>query len=417
MSAIGDRAVGYPVPQAEGHRRLRGLGIAGGVFVAVYAIATVAGAPPGVLTHVFVAPMAVVLVVGWWAALRAPREVRSVWLMLASASTLWAVGSVGWEVQFAVEGGEPLQPPTVWDPLFAVALALAAIAVGVAIQRAVVLRHVAVDAVVVLAAATVIGVAYADGSRFGGLNVRAAIAFDRPLFGLVTLVMISTAALGTSEGIRRSTVLLGVSQAFLVLGHLLYGYQALRHPELDYRWCDVAWATGAVVGILAGASLILRDDPLMRFGPPVAMTAHPRGTRAAVLVAAVCLTVATGGVVYGVANERPATVVVALAALAICILGLVARVQAAVTAADEAFRRLDRVVFEHELACDQLRVQNERLAHSTAMLRRYQRLVRSALRDTDAATDGELAALIAEAHGLDPDAIATATNEAGGEPS
>src|SRR4051812_48501183 len=69
-------------------------------LVVVYGLATALGAPASLLSLVFNVPMLMVAPLAWWAWRAAPADSRAMWSLLASAATLWLVGSVGWTVEF-----------------------------------------------------------------------------------------------------------------------------------------------------------------------------------------------------------------------------------------------------------------------------------------------------------------------------
>ena len=399
MTAYRGRAFAEIRAVSLADRRLAGAALVGGGFLVVYAAATVAGAPRPLLSQVFNLPMAAVFVVAWWTALTAPREIRALWRLLAIAATCWGVGSAGWAVEFEQNGERVPTPPTVWDIPFAIALALTTTAVVLAIRRSIVVRHVALDVLVIACAAGAVGTAIAERSVDGTLSLRTAAALDRPFFGLLTLVLVISAALGSSDGVRRSTVLLGIGQVFLVTGHLISSYQALSGAPIDDRWCDLAWATGAVVSALAGLCVVRGADPLIRFGPALSPSPHPRGSHVA--LAAGCLAVAVSllTVLYGVAGDHGAAIIAGVLAGLVGIGGVALRGRAAIRAADAAYVALDGALAENERQRDQLADANSELASANVQLRLYQETLRGLLAEVDGRSGGRLRELIEETTG------------------
>jgi hypothetical protein len=399
--AYVERAHAKLRPVSPGDRRLVLATRAGFAFLLLYGAATIGGAPRPLLSQIFNAPMALVLIVAWCAAIAAPQEIRTLWLLLAGAATCWAVGSVGWAIQFEQNRERVPTPPTVWDIPFAIALTVMTVAVALAIRGSIVIRHAALDALVVSCAAISIGTALGERSFQGALSLRTLAALDRPFFGLLTLVLVVSAALGSSEGVRRSTVLLGVGQVFLVAGHLVYSYQSLSGGRIDDRWCDLAWATGAVVSIIGGLCVILRTDPLIRFGPPITDSPHPRGSRAALASGLGALVASMAMAFYGAVTGHATTATVGIGAALVCAGGVALRGRAAFRAADAAYLRLDREVDAHERRGDALERANTELGNANIQLRLYQSALRNLLGTADARSRGQLRDLVTETTGAE----------------
>ena len=177
-------------------RRLALAASVGGGFVLIYVAATALGAPSALLSHVFNLPMGFAFVTAWWAFLRAPREIRPIWGLLAAASTCWGIGSVGWTIEFEENGRRVPTPPTPWDVPFALALVLTVVAVVIAIRGSIRLGNAALDAVAVVCGTVAVGAAFAERGLGEGFALRTVAALDRPVVGLVTLGLIVSAALG-----------------------------------------------------------------------------------------------------------------------------------------------------------------------------------------------------------------------------
>lgn len=405
MNAYGGRALTELRAVSHAGRPLARATIVGACFVVAYAVATVAGAPPALLSQVFNLPMAVALVVAWWALVVAPAEIRALWLLLALAATSWGVGSVGWIVEFERNGERVPTPPTVWDIAFALALALTVVAVALAIRGSIVLRHAVLDAVVILAAAIAIGAVFAERSAVYGLSWRTGAALDRPFLGLLTLVLIGSAALGSSTGLRRSTALLGLGQVFLVAGHLIYSLQSLSGGRVDDRWCDLAWATGAVVSSLGGICVVSRDDPLLRFGRPLPDSPHPRGSHAALAAGCAAAAASLGVVFYGIGTDSKTATAFGAAAALVAVGGLALRGRGAMRSADAAYVTNDRLLLRSELQRDELKASNAALMDANLRMRLYQESLRTILSEVDERSDGGLRDLVSDTTGLELDEL------------
>lgn len=377
-------------------------------FILAYVGATLAGVPSPLLSLVFNVPMALVLMGAWWALLRAPTEIRRLWLLLSLAATCWGIGTIGWTIQFEANGEHIPTPPTIWDIPFVCSLLLVLAAVVIAIRGSVVLRHAALDAVVVTAAGLALGTAFVVQVVGRDPSLRALATLNRPVLGVVTLVLIASAAAGSSEGIRRSTALLGLGQVFLVCGHLIYAAESIGGGPLHDRWPDAAWATGAVISLLAAVAVIQDNDPLIRFGPPISDSAHPRGSRIAIGLAFAGFLVAIGVGFWGAIGGQNVTSIAGIIAAGVCAAGLALRTGAAFRAADTAYLRLDRAIVDRERASDELALanrdldaSNRHLSEANMRLRLYQLTVREILSLVDSRSRGKLRALVNETTGVE----------------
>src|SRR4051794_11498269 len=275
-------------------RRFRSLALAAAALTAAYALATALGAPASLLSLIFNVPMICVAPLAWWAYRSAPADSRRMWLLLAEAATLWFVGSVGWTVEFVRNGERIPTPPTWWDALFAVAMILTLSALLIAMRDAIRLTDAALDTLVVVAPGIAVGAAFIDRQVAHGYSGVSLISLYRPLLAIATLMLIVSAALGASDRMRRSVVLIGLGQVCLTAGHLIYSYLTVRGGELDDRWTDVAWAAGATASSLAASAVILRADPLVSFGRPRDAAGYPPGSRATIVLGFVGLVIAAG---------------------------------------------------------------------------------------------------------------------------
>ena len=384
----------------------------GATFIVGYAGATLAGAPSPLLSDVFNVPMGLVLLAAWWAFLRAPPEIRQLWRLLSFSATCWAIGTIGWTIQFESNGEHVLQPPTIWDVPFVCSLTLALIAIVVAIRGAVHLRHAVLDAVVVTVAGLAVGTAFIEQALGRQPSLRALATLNRPIFGVITLVLIASAAAGSSEGIRRSTALLGLGQVFFVAGHLVYAAESLGGGPFHDRWPDVAWATGGVVSLLAAASVIRRNDPLVRFGPAISDSAHPRGSGIGIAVAFAGLLTSIAVALWGTVADQHVSAIVGVVAALVCATGLALRARSAFRAADAAYLRLDSALLDLERASDDLGLanrdlvgSNRQLADANMRLRLYQTALREILGLVDRRSRGELRSLVAETTGVSLDEV------------
>ena len=91
------------------------------------------------------------------------------------------------------------------------------------------------------------------------------IPLNRPILGIVTLMLIAAAALGSWDGIPRSLPPAGAWRGRSDVGNLLYSYAAVQGDYINDRWANLGWAAGAELSILAASTIILGIDRPLRY--------------------------------------------------------------------------------------------------------------------------------------------------------
>ena len=172
-------------------------------------------------------------------------NLRVTFLLCAWAATLWLVGSLIWYGFFLADGSQVPPSPGVWDICFVAARLLLIAAVLAAIRSLVCLRLAALDACVIVAAGVAVGAAFIGRGLEERVTPETVVTLNRPLLGIVTLILIASAALGSWEGMPRSIALLGLGEVGFTIGSLIYSYSAVQGEFVDDRWADLAWAAGA----------------------------------------------------------------------------------------------------------------------------------------------------------------------------
>jgi hypothetical protein len=170
------------------------------------------------------------------------------------------IGSLIW-YGFSLAEGSGVPPSSgVWDICYVAARLLLIGAVLAAIRSLMSLRLAALDACVIVASGVAFGAAFIGRGLEDNVTVRTLVTLNRPVLGIVTLILIASAALGSWEGMPRSIALLGLGEVALTIGSLIYGYSAVQGDFVDDRWADLAWSAGAAISMLAGSVLILDID-------------------------------------------------------------------------------------------------------------------------------------------------------------
>jgi hypothetical protein len=271
-----------------GERKFRLLSLTALVLFLAYLAATLAGAPRDTLSLVFAIVVCPIPVVAWWAYARAPAQLRPTWLLCSWAATLWLVGSCVWYAAFLANGSAVPHSPGLWDVFLILARLLLIAAIIVALRSLLSLRIAALDVVVIVAATLAIGAAIVGQGLEERVTAESLVTLNRPLLGIVTLILMASAAFGSWQGLPRSIVLLGLGEIGLTIGSLIYSYSAVQRDYVDDRWANLAWAAGAGFSVLAGCVLILRIDRPVRV--PTRLMSDGSGFRAVLLMTLTAIT-------------------------------------------------------------------------------------------------------------------------------
>ncbi len=377
------------------------MALTAGAAIGIYWAMTLAGAPSPLLSTVFTATLVFLPPLVWWAALRAPDELRRFGLLVATAATLQLVGSVLWYVAFLKNGSRVPEPPGFWTPFLHLALIFGVAGAWVGVRKALDLRQAALDYSIVFAAASAVAVA-AVGQRFEtGLSAASLDAAVRPFFNVMMVTLVGSATLGRWQGLPLPVGLFGVAQLFSASGDLLFGYLTAQNAYVDDRWTGLLWFTGAVIAMFAAATMICRvDRPILGLAREPLPSVSPR----ALFVAfAAAFAVAQSVTLYGALADHLAALLVGIAAVAWIALAGALRILGALEELRAAYRRLDQAHLALERAHDENQhVVAERdqtiedLARRTVVLSALQTMFGSLLQLADERSDGDLRARLEE---------------------
>src|SRR5215210_7501292 len=253
MSAVDTYELARARTMSLRARRFRAFVIAIAAAYGAYFIAVVAGTPTSLTSPLYSVFMLPVPFVVWWAYRRAPQDLRRLIHILAWAATLWLVGSLVWYAYYFTGDSQVPEPPGTWDIFLVLARLLVIAAIVDGMRSLMSVRIAALDASVVSAATIAVGAAFVARGLEGGVSTPALFTLNRPLLGIVTLMLIVSAAFGSWQGLPLSIVLMALGEVALTIGSLIYSYQAIRNDFVDDRWAGLAWAGGAVLSIIAAS--------------------------------------------------------------------------------------------------------------------------------------------------------------------
>lgn len=386
-----------PPTRPAGERRFQLLAVAVLTIFTAYLAATLAGAPRETSRFVFSIVVFPVPFVVWWAFARAPENLRRTVLLCAWAATLWLIGSLVWYGFFVAAGNKVPPAPGVWDSFFIGARLLLIAAVVAAMRSLVSVRIALLDACVIVAAGVALGATFIGRGLEENTSAATLVTLNRPVLGIVTLMLIGSAALTSWDGMPRSIALLGLGEIGLTAGSLIYSYAAVQGEFVDDRWANLAWAAGAGFSTLAASVLILRIDRPVRFPGRHRAPGHPAGSRAALLVTLMAITLTLGSATYGLVTDRRNVAIVGLTASVLIAVAMALRARDSIGTAERSPELLDRALAESERARDDLNVANAKLQRTNADLRTLQIAVAQGFNLIDERTEGRLRALVAEA--------------------
>jgi hypothetical protein len=361
-----------PASLPSSERRLRLLARAGAAAFAGYVGATIAGAPGAFLSPVFAVLMVPVPLMAWWAYRRAAPSLRRPLRLLASAATLWLLGSLVWQAFYTAAGDVVPHSPGVWDAFFVAARVLVIAALVVAMRSFISFRLAALDAIVIIAAGIALAAPFVRHGLEQGVTASSLFTLNRPLLSIVTLMLIASALLGSWEGVPRSLALVGVAEVPLMVGNLIYSYEAVQGRYVDDRWANLAWGGGAIIVILAASVIVLRIDRPIRLRAGPSIPGYPTGSRPLLLVCLAAFALVLAVALYGlrVGSNGVASVGV-IASIAIGA-AMALRARQSLRSAEHAYSRLDEALVETERAKDDLAEANEALDRANTEMRAAQ---------------------------------------------
>jgi hypothetical protein len=379
-------------------RKFRALTLLLGGAFAAYCIATVAGAPKGLLSSSYNAFVAPVPIVVWWAYVRAPAELRRLVFTLGWASTFWLVGSVVWYGYYVAGGNTVPSPPGTWDVFFVLARVLVIVAILDTMRSVISFRIAALDAAVISAAAFALGTAFVWRGMAHGATTASLVTLNRPLLGVVTLALIASAAVGSAGGLRKSLALMALGEVAITIGSLIYSFQAIDGAFVDDRWANLGWAGGAALSTLAAFVLILGvDRPLAivrRRIPDHVPAAGPvvlLGLAGFVL----CIAVAT----YGAVEQSGLLIATGLISSAVIGIAMAVRARDSIRTAETAYERLDGELAGSERLRDELAAANRGLARANLEMQTLQVAMADLLNLADERAGGRIRELVEDTGG------------------
>jgi hypothetical protein len=255
-------------------------------------------------------------------------------------------------------------------------------------------RIAALDACVISSAGITVGAAFIGRGLEDNVSAATLTTLNRPLLGIVTLMLIAAAALGSWEGIPRSLILLGLGEAGLTVGNLVYSYAAVRGDFVDDRWANLGWASGAELSILAASTVILRIDGPVRLPARRRIPGHPLGSVPALLVTLAAIALTLGVTTYGLMTDRREVALIAVLASVAIAVAMVIRARDSLRSAELSSERLDIALTESERKRAELDVANVRLQQTNASLQTIHLAVRQGFNLIDERTEGRLRELI-----------------------
>jgi hypothetical protein len=386
VTAIEQDALLSP-PSTDAARRFRTLSILGGAVFATYAAATIAGVSKDALDFVFNGVMAPVPAAVWWAYLRAPMPLKRPVLLLALGATLWLIGSVVWEAFYLAGDNEVPHPPGVWDFFFIVAQLLVIAALVLAMRSLISFRLAGLDAAILTAAGVSLAAPFVRHGLEDGVDPASITTLNRPILSIVILMVVASAVVTSWEGVPLSMAMLGLAEAALTVGNLVYAFQAVQDKYVDERWATLAWGAGAILALLAASTLILRIDRPIRLSMSSRIPDHPVGTTRVLLMSLSGLVLSCGVAGYGLAIASPGVATVGIGSCVAIGVAMAFRATGSIRTAEAAYGRLDRALVETENARDEL-------ARANAEIQTIQIAFADLLNLADERTEGRIRELI-----------------------
>lgn len=391
----------------EGEHRFRLLATLAAALFFGDLCATLGGAPDQVSNLVFNFCVFPVPFLAWWAYTRASTGLRPTLLCCALGATLWLAGSLVWYGFFLANGSKVPTPPGWWDIPFAAAQLLLIAAVLAAIRSYDVVRFATADACVIAAAGIALGAAFIGRGLENEVSALTLTTLNRPLLGIVTLMLLASAALGSWEGTPRSLVLIGLGEAGLVIGNLVYSYAAVQGRFDDNRWANLGWTSGAELCVLAASTIILGIDRPVHVATRRRIPDHPSASRAVLLVNLGAIALTLGIAAYGTTNDLHAVALAGVLASVTIAVAIVTRARGSLRRAELSSALLETVLAESERVRAKLDSDNAKLQQANAGLRTVQLAVTQGFDLIDERTQGRLREIV-EASG---DALAALVDE------
>jgi hypothetical protein len=251
-------------------------------------------------------------------------------------------------------------------------------------------RLAGLDAVIVTAAGVALAAPFVRHGLENGVNVSSVFTLNRPILSIVILMLVTSAALRSWEGMPLSIAMLGLAEAALTIGNLIYAFEAVQNRYVDERWATLAWGGGAVIALLAASTLILRVDRPVRLDTATRIPDHPVGSSRVLLVSLGGLLLSCGVAGYGLTIGSRGLAVAGLASCLAIGVAMAFRATESIRSAETAYLRLDSALAETEKARDEL-------ARANVEIQAIQIAFADLLNLADERTQGRLRALIEDA--------------------
>ena len=133
------------------------------------------------------------------------------------------------------------------DVFFVGAQLLVITALLLAMRSLISFRLATLDAVIVTAAGVALAAPFVRHGLENGVDVSSVFTLNRPILSIVILMLVTSAALRSWEGVPLSMAMLGLAESALTVGNLIYAFEAVIIGGLGSLWGTLAG--GMVVGI------------------------------------------------------------------------------------------------------------------------------------------------------------------------
>jgi hypothetical protein len=358
-------------------------------------LAVLLGAHKSSVDVAFTAMLAALPPLAWWAVARAPAQLRRPFRLLALASTLWLVGTLVWYAYYLDEGNRIPRPPGPWDAFFIAAYLLVLASLWQALRPVIPLGRAALDVSIVGAALLALGVAAVAPGLSHGISAQSTVTALRPLFGMVALMLVGSALLGSWAGLPLSIVLIGLGQVCLTIGSFVYSVRSISGDVVaDDPWATFGWFAGLCLSILATLVIALRLDRPLRAVRGKTIPGVPGSARSVIAVSLGALATTIAVAVYGIVAGSRSTVLAGLLATGWTGVAMAGRARGAIRDLEVAYERLDGSHLALERAHDRLAEMNEQLAAANVEIRAVHEGFEDLLVLADERTGGGLRDLI-----------------------
>ena len=139
------------------------------------------------------------------------------------------IGSVVWEAFYLAAGNKVPHPPGIWDAFFIAAQLLVIAALVLAMRSLISVRLATLDVVIVTAAGIALAAPFVRHGLEHGADAASIVTLNRPILSIVVLMLISSAALRSWEGVPLSIAMLALAEGILTVGNLVYAFEAVQN--------------------------------------------------------------------------------------------------------------------------------------------------------------------------------------------